>query len=82
MGLRKRNISSFPSHFIDPRLKNYKWVLNFIKAAYGFGGSNNNIFYNYAWKYDEIKSFALGEQPISSYKKQRSEEHTSELQSH
>lgn len=63
-----KNELTFPSHLIDPRRKKYKWVLSYIQAAYRNAKTSPYIFANYSWKYDEIKSYAMGEQSISKYK--------------
>ncbi len=59
----------FPSHNIDPRKKNKDWHLNFVKAIWAdVDGQPKKMFYHYAAKYDEIKTYALGRQDSTKYK--------------
>ena len=59
---------SFPSHLIDPAKKDENWVMLYLKAAWYDFGRTKSIFYHRAWKYREIKDFALGNQSINQYK--------------
>jgi len=63
----KNNI--FPSHLIDPRDKNARWILDYAKAAWYDSSQHSGIFYHKSWKYREIKDYALGNQSINQYKK-------------
>jgi hypothetical protein len=61
----------FPSHDIDPRLKDRGWCLQFCKAAWYENDKMmpGKLFYRSQSKYDERKLYALGMQPIYKYKK-------------
>jgi hypothetical protein len=60
--------SGFPDHNIDPRKKDKAWHLQFAKAAWK-DCEGVKMFYHNAQKYDETKSYALGRQNTSKYKK-------------
>lgn len=64
-------MAQFPKHNIDPRSKGKQWCLDFIKAAYSEYESSvgDKMFYRKAPKYEEIKTYALGKQAVSQYKK-------------
>jgi len=63
--------TAYPPHNIDPRKKDLKWGLQYAKAAwYDFNYTiPKTVFYNSAGKYQELRLYALGKQPISKYKK-------------
>ena len=62
----------FSDHFIDPRSKDYKWILKYVKAAW-----NEYNRLSYDWQgffsihqdYEEVKLYAQGKQSVSKYKK-------------
>lgn len=59
----------YPSHLIDPKQKDKKWILKYIKAAYHeFIRSGYESFYNNRNNYHIIKSYAEGRQSINKYK--------------
>lgn len=61
----------FPKHDIDPKEKNSEWHYKMAEACFrDFTESNARIFYNVRERYDEIKTYILGKQPIDKYKKQ------------
>jgi hypothetical protein len=69
-------VNSFPDHAIDPRDKQKgdkgrQWHLKMVKAAWNDceSGQPRTMFYHYASEYDKIKSYALGRQDTSPYKK-------------
>jgi hypothetical protein len=64
-------MNAFPSHNIDPRKKDKDWCLQFAKAAWddSSNAQPKKMFYHYASQYDKIKSYALGRQDTSIYKK-------------
>lgn len=64
-------MTNFPKHNIDPRKKDKKWHLDFIKAAYNAYemGVGEKMFYKKAMKYEEIRSYALAKQSVNKYKK-------------
>lgn len=58
-----------PDHFISPKLKDGKWILDNLKYYW-----NNNMFAPDAWyrarsRYDMIREYALGRQSTEKYKK-------------
>jgi hypothetical protein len=61
----------FPSNDIDPRLKDYKWCLQWCKAAWYENEKMmpGKMFYRSQSRYDERKLYALAMQPIYKYKK-------------
>lgn len=63
--------SNYPPHQIDPRKKGFDWILQYVKAAYNeceLGNFGSSIYFGQA-RYEEIKQYALGKQPIDKYKK-------------
>jgi hypothetical protein len=61
---------NYPDHLIPDHKKDKKWISDYIRAAYdesstlhpeGFNGAND--------KYDQIKQYMLGRQPVDKYKK-------------
>ncbi len=66
--------ADYPQQNIDPRKKNYEWVLQYCKAAYRdsrgwmpYGTINTGNL-----KMSEIKMYALGKQSVDKYKKMMS----------
>ena len=71
--------TQFPSHLIDPREKDKKWVLKYLKAAYNeYNIGTHESFFNKAHKYNVISSYAHGSQPINKYKPMMGEEEKSD----
>jgi hypothetical protein len=62
--------TGFPSHFIDPREKNYKWYLDWAKAAWRNWNSDvpTTMFYHASSKYKTFRAYAMGKQSINKYK--------------
>lgn len=60
----------FPSHLIDPKLKDKKWVLAYLKATYGQHRGNSGYFSN-GRKSDwiEARRYAQGNQNVTKYHK-------------
>jgi hypothetical protein len=63
--------STYPSQSIDPRLKGYEWIIQYIRAAYRdsrgimpFGTINTGNL-----RMAEIKMYGMGRQPVDKYKK-------------
>lgn len=63
--------AAYPQADIDPRDKDFKWILQYTRSAYndgrgylGFGSLNNGNL-----KMSEIKVYGLGKQPVDKYKK-------------
>lgn len=68
----RNNVSTnvgFPSHLIDPRKKDKNWILTYVKSVWLDFGQTSSIFYHRAWKYRDIKDYALGNQNIDQYKR-------------
>lgn len=67
-------IATYPNPQIDPREKNYDWILQYCKAAYrdsrGYMPFGQLVTGNL--KMAEIKMYALGKQPVDKYKKMMS----------
>lgn len=63
---------NFPKHNINPKDKGKEWCLQFIKAAYGSyqNSVGEKMFYAKAYKYEEIRNYALGKQGTERYHKQ------------
>lgn len=66
------SVNAYPSHFVDPREKSYKWILDYVKAAYNdsrgflpFRSVNTPGTLRMA----EIKMYGLAKQPVDKYKK-------------
>lgn len=66
----KLNKVDFPSHLIDPKEKNRDWVLQYCKAAWSSFENDNprEIFYHARYRYEVIKSYAMGNQSINKYR--------------
>lgn len=61
----------YPPHDIDPRLKDKAWGIKYAKAAWSDWNYTipRTCFYNAADKYEELRLYAHGKQPINKYKK-------------
>ena len=63
-------MSQFPSHLIDPKKKDKKWISDFIKSIWrDFKGVYPSSFHNGRDRYHEIKLYMTGKQPTEKYKK-------------
>lgn len=64
-------IDAYPSHTIDPYLKNYQWILQYCRAAYtdSRGYMINGFLNTGAMKMAEIKTYVLARQSVDKYKK-------------
>ena len=61
---------SFPSHLINPRDKDKRWISKYIKASWkDYKESYPDGFYNAKDKYHDIKLYMLGKQGITKYKR-------------
>lgn len=65
------NVFNFPPDNIDPKKKGYDWQLQWVMAANAEGqsympGLMGNVLYR---RLEEIRSYGLGKQPISKYKR-------------
>ena len=60
----------FPSHLINPKNKDKKWISDFIRAAWkDYKESYPDGFYNAKDRYHETRMYMLGKQSITKYKK-------------
>ena len=66
------NSFQYPNQNIDPKLKGFKFILQFVKAAYADnrGYIPKTPMNSGQSKMTEIKQYAMGKQPIDKYKKQ------------
>lgn len=64
--------STYPNPAIDPRDKNYSWILQYCQAALSDsrGYMPGGVLNTGNWKMNEIMMYALGKQPVDKYKKQ------------
>ena len=62
--------AGFPSHLINPLEKGRDWVLQFCKAAWSSFEQDNprELFYHARYRYEVIKSYAMGNQSINKYR--------------
>ena len=68
--MRLDNKATFPSHLINPKYKDKKWISKYIKAAWkDYKESYPDGFYNAKDKYHDIKLYMLGKQGITKYKR-------------
>lgn len=69
MAIEGNKKDHYPAHNIDPKLKDKKWCLQFIRAFYSDdrwrGGS---IFYQNRGRYERNLKYSLGQQDIEQYK--------------
>lgn len=70
-----KGVMAYPNAAIDPRKKDYQWILQYVRAAYNDGRgylSFNPINVNGVGtlKFSEIKLYNLAQQPVDKYKKQ------------
>lgn len=65
------SVATYPTHQIDPRTKDFNWILAYTKAA--FRDSKGYMPAGYlntgALKMAEIRMYGLGKQPVDKYKK-------------
>jgi hypothetical protein len=61
----------YPPHDIDPKLKDKEWGMRYAKAAWSDWNYTipRTCFYNAADKYEELRLYAQGKQPINKYKR-------------
>jgi len=61
----------YPPHDINPKEKDDKWGMKYAKAAWSDWNYTipRTCFYNAADKYEELRLYAQGKQPINKYKK-------------
>lgn len=63
--------ANYPPHDINPALKDKYWAVKYAKAAWADWNYSipRTCFYNSAQKYEELRLYAQGKQPINKYKK-------------
>ena len=67
----KGTVSGFPSHHVDPSIKQQpEWCLRFLKGMHT-GNNENNIFRNKSEDYKKWRDYARGQQEIDQYKERR-----------
>lgn len=61
----------YPPNDINPKLKDKAWAIKYAKAAWWDWNYTipRTCFYNAADKYEELRLYAIGKQPINKYKK-------------
>lgn len=61
---------NFPSHLIDPEMKDSSWVKQYLKAAWDSYESDvpREIFYHAKYNYEVNKTYAFGNQSVNKYK--------------
>ena len=71
MNAYDQNKGIYPPHDINPRDKDEKWGMKYAKAAWSDWNYTipRTCFYNAADKYEELRLYAQGKQPINKYKK-------------
>lgn len=71
MAVGDASIATYPSAQVDPRNKNYEWILQYCRAAYydSRGYMVGNQLNLGKLKMAEIKMYALGKQSVDKYKK-------------
>lgn len=69
--MSSNNQFPFPSHDIDPALKDAKWCMEYARAAYWDWsyGYAKGVFSANGGDYEKFRMYALGKQPINQYKK-------------
>lgn len=68
---QEQTYATYPRMDIDPRKKDLAWGMQYCKAAW-FDWCYTwprTVFYNAADKYEELRLYAIGKQPINKYKK-------------
>ena len=67
----QQQTNTYPNQQIDPRDKNYDWILSYVKAAWSDsrGYVPNNMLNFGQSKMNEIREYALGRQSTTKYKK-------------
>src|SRR6266581_1783475 len=66
--------STYPPNDINPKDKDIKWGMQYSKAAWADWNYAvpRTCFYNAADRYEELRLYAQGKQPILKYRKQLS----------
>lgn len=63
--------NTYPRNNIDPKDKNIEWGKQYAKAVWHDWNFSipRTVFFNAADKYEELRLYAMGKQPIQKYKK-------------
>lgn len=75
MSYGENGVATYPNPQIDPREKNYDWILSYVKAAYGDSRGympSAQLNMGKALKMAEIDLYTLGKQSVDKYKKMMS----------
>jgi hypothetical protein len=64
-------MTTYPKDDIDPKDKDLKWGMQYAKASWHDWNYTipRTVFYNAADKYEELRLYSAGKQPINKYKK-------------
>lgn len=64
-------MQTYPRDNIDPKEKDINWGMQYAKAAWHDWNYTipRTVFYNAADKYEELRLYACGKQPVNKYKK-------------
>lgn len=65
-----KSLNPFPPHNIDPKKKDYDWVLKYVKACWDnyYNTLPSSMFYHGADRYNNIRRYAMGTQSVNKYK--------------
>lgn len=68
---QEQYMQTYPRDNIDPKDKDLKWGMQYTKAAWYDWNYTipRTVFYNAADKYEELRLYACGKQPVNKYKK-------------
>lgn len=71
MGMYDQTKGIYPPHDINPKDKDLQWGMKYAKAAWSDWNYTvpRTCFYNAADKYEELRLYAQGNQPVNKYKK-------------
>lgn len=69
--MEEQAYSLYPRDDINPKDKDLKWGMQYLKAAWYDWNFTipRTVFYNSADKYEELRLYACGKQPVNLYKK-------------
>lgn len=65
------SVSTYPVPLIDPRKKDYNYIIQYVRAAWGDSRAftPSTMFYLGHTRLNEIRSYGLGKQSVNKYKK-------------
>ena len=69
--MEEQPTSTYPRADLDPAKKDKDWGILYAKAAWNDWNYTipRTVFYNAADKYEELRLYAIGKQPVNKYKK-------------